>query len=72
MNYPPTSTQALFVRRALLAWADDAKLLATDGALSDDQKSFLRTFDLGYGHRRLAFVIGRLGHYYEAGATASC
>ena len=67
-NYPPTSTQALFVRRALLAWADDAKLLSTDGGLSDDQKSFLRTFDLGYGHRRLAFVIGRLGHYYEAGA----
>ena len=56
------------MRRALLAWADDAKLLATDGALSDDQKSFLRTFDLGYGHRRLAFVIGRLGHYYDAGA----
>ena len=67
MNYPPTSTQALFVRRALLAWADDAKLLSTDGGLSDDQKSFLRTFDLGYGHRRLTFVIGRLGHYYEEG-----
>ena len=68
LNYPPTSTQALFVRRALLAWADDAKLLSTDGGLSDDQKSFLRTFDLGYGHRRLAFVIGRLGHYYDEGA----
>jgi patatin-related protein len=68
LNYPPTSTQALFVRRALLAWADNAKLLATDSPLSDDQKSFLRTFDLGYGRRRLTFVIGRLGHYYEAGA----
>jgi patatin-related protein len=67
MNYPPTSTQALFVRRALLAWADDATLLSTDGGLSDDQKAFLRTFDLGYGRRRLTFVIGRLGHYYEAG-----
>ncbi len=68
MDYPPTSTQTLFVRRALLTWADGANLLATNNELSDAQMSFLRTFDLGYGRRRLAFVIGRLGHYYDAGA----
>jgi patatin-related protein len=63
-RYPPTTTHALFVRRALLAWAEAAKLLQASGGLSDEQRQFLRTFDLGYGHRRLAFVIGRVNHYY--------
>ena len=64
LRYPPTSTQALFVRRALLAWADAAKLLETNGEPNDAQMSFLRTFDLGYGQRRLTFVIGRVNHFY--------
>jgi patatin-related protein len=63
-NYPPTSTQALFVRQALLAWADAAGLLKTVGDPSDAQRQFLRTFDLGYGRRRLAFVISRVNHFY--------
>jgi patatin-related protein len=63
-RYPPTTTHALFVRRTLLAWAEAAKLLETSGDPSEEQRQFLRTFDLGYGHRRLAFVIGRLNHYY--------
>jgi patatin-related protein len=63
-QYPPTTTQALFVRRTLLGWADAAGLLNATGQLTDEQRHFLRTFDLGYGHRRLAFVIGRLNHYY--------
>ena len=63
-RYPPTTTHALFVRRTLLAWAAAANLLQASGDLSDEQRQFLRTFDLGYGHRRLAFVIGRVNHYY--------
>ena len=63
-KYPATTTHALFVRRTLLAWADAAGLLAKSGDLTDEQRQFLRTFDLGYGHRRLAFVIGRVNHYY--------
>jgi len=67
LNYPPTTSQALFVQRALLSWADDRKLLGTNAPLNDDQVQFLRTFDLGYGQRRLAFVIGRLKLHYNAG-----
>jgi patatin-related protein len=64
LRYPPTSTQALFVRHTLLAWADTAKLLQTDSELTEAQTSFLKTFDLGYGQRRLTFVIGRVNHFY--------
>ena len=64
LRYSPQSAQALFVRNALILWADSAKLLDTKGELSPDQRSFLRTFDLGYGQRRLTFVIGRVSHYY--------
>ena len=64
LRYPPTSTHALFVRHALLAWADAAGLLETKGELTDAQTTFLRTFDLGYGQRRLTFVIGRVSHFY--------
>jgi patatin-related protein len=64
-RYPQSSSQALFVRHVLLAWADDAKLLDTNAEPTDAQKDFLRTFDLGYGQRRLTFVIGRASRYYD-------
>jgi patatin-related protein len=64
-RYPQVSTQALFVRHALLAWADGAELLTTEPKPSDAQKDFLRTFDLGYGQRRLTFVIARISHFYD-------
>jgi len=64
LRYSPESAQALFVRNVLILWADGANLLDTKGELSADQRSFLRTFDLGYGQRRLTFVIGRVSHYY--------
>ena len=64
LRYSPQSAQALFVRNVLILWADSEKLLDTKGELSADQRSFLRTFDLGYGQRRLTFVIGRVSHYY--------
>lgn len=64
LRYPPTSTQAVFVRHALLAWADAANLLQTDTEPTEAQRQFLKTFDLGYGQRRLTFVIGRVNHFY--------
>lgn len=67
LAYPSTSTQALFVQQALLRWADEEGLLGTGDTLDDEQIRFLRTFDLGYGQRRLAFVIGRLKRHYDAG-----
>ena len=65
-RYPLTSTQALFVREALLTWARSVELIETKGDLSDDQRAFLGTFDLGYGRRRLTFVIGRVNDFYDA------
>jgi patatin-related protein len=67
LRYPPTTTQALFVERALLNWADAQGLLQTESPISAEQRAFLRTFDLGYGQRRLAFVIGRLKKHYKDG-----
>jgi len=64
LHYPATSTQETFVRQALLAWADAEGLLEPSRELTPAQVSFLRTFDLGYGRRRLTFVIGRVNHYY--------
>src|SRR4051812_22192088 len=67
LDYPPSTTQALLVQQALLRWADEAGLLASNARLTDEQVRFLRMFDLGYGQRRLAFVIGRLKKHYTAG-----
>ena len=67
LAYPPTSTQALFVQQSLLRWADDEGLLRAGEELDQAQLQFLRTFDLGYGQRRLGFVIGRLKKHYDDG-----
>lgn len=65
-GYPPASTQALFVRHALLEWAYNAHLLDATREVSDEQRAFLRSFDLGYGRRRTTFVISRLNDFYGA------
>jgi len=64
LDYPAATTQAAFVRQALLAWAQAAELVHPGPELTDAQRSFLRTFDLGYGRRRLTFTIGRVNHFY--------
>jgi patatin-related protein len=63
-RYPPSSAQARFVREALITWARSEGLVDTGGKPTDAQTGFLRTFDLGYGQRRLTFVIGRASGYY--------
>jgi patatin-related protein len=65
LRYPQSSSQGRFVRDVLITWAKDAGLIETSGKPTDAQREFLRTFDLGYGQRRLTFVIGRAGHYYD-------
>lgn len=63
-DYPPASTQSLFVRHVLLQWAQDAGILDPALEITEDQCAFLRSFDLGYGRRRFTFVIGRINDFY--------
>jgi patatin-related protein len=65
-RFPPDSGQAAFVRAVLLRWARDAELIATGAPVSDEQTTFLATFDLDYGERRLRHVIRRLNDCYRA------
>ncbi|HET7566530.1 MAG TPA: patatin-like protein [Gaiellaceae bacterium] len=68
LGYPQRSEQGLFVRETLVRWAESRGLLGVaagdGGALTPDQVDFLRTFDLGYGRRRIRFVIGRASELY--------
>ena len=66
LHYPERTTHEAFVRDAVITWARREQLLEP-GELTDAQRAFLRTFDLGYGRRRLAFVIRRINHYYATG-----
>ncbi len=63
-GYPPDSNHAMLVRRVLRRYAGDTGLFAKVSPPSEPQTSFLRTFDLGYGERRLRFVIAGLSHWY--------
>jgi len=63
LNYPTNTPQNAFVHAALLWWADAQGILAAP-EIGESQLEFLRSFDLGYGRRRLTFVIGRIGYFY--------
>lgn len=77
LGYPPQTEQGLFVHEALRIWARRRGLLGDDepppdGALlTDDQIAFLRDFDLGYGRRRIRFVVGRANDWYREGDRAT-
>jgi patatin-related protein len=71
LDYSPASTQALFVRQALLRWAARTQILEPTNDVSESQRAFLRTFDLGYGRRRLGFVIRRASEFYGADDRAA-
>lgn len=65
-GYPPEVPQAAVIRSILWAWADRAGLFQREQVRpSDDQVAFLRDLDLGYGIRRLRFVIAALSWWYE-------
>jgi patatin-related protein len=71
-NLPPDSSNALLTRSALRAWAEQQGLFEQRIEPSQTQLQFLQDFDLGYGERRLRFVIDGVSHLYrDAGKPGS-
>lgn len=65
-RYPEDCPQAGLIRLAMRTWARDAGLFPEQSPeLTDRQIAFLRDFDLGYGRRRLRFVIDALSWWYD-------
>ncbi len=65
-EFPPDSNHAMLVRTVLRCWAEEAGLFERLAQPSEQQTEFLRSFDLGYGERRLRFVIAGLIGWYAA------
>ena len=65
-NFPPDSTHALLTRSSLRSWAERENLFEQQVEPTDRQLQFLMDFDLGYGIRRLRFVIDGLNHLYTS------
>jgi patatin-related protein len=66
-GYPPESNQAFFIQDVLVRWAEDRDDLLgapASKALSEAQRAFLRSFDLGYSQRRIRFVIRGINDLY--------
>ena len=69
-NFPPDSTHALLTRSSLRSWANREKLFEQQVEPTERQLQFLKDFDLGYGIRRLRFVIDGLNKLYPSASTA--
>ena len=68
-GYPDRSQHAFFVSDVVHAWAARKPEIlgwGDGGELTEDQKKFLRTFDLGYGTRRIRFLIQGVNNLYDA------
>ena len=68
-NFPPDSTHALLTRSSLRGWAERENLFEQQVEPTARQLQFLIDFDLGYGIRRLRFVIDGLNHLYKSAGT---
>jgi patatin-related protein len=68
-NLPADSSNALLTRSALRAWAEQQGLFKQQIKPTEMQLEFLKDFDLGYGERRLRFVIDGLNHFYSKAGT---
>jgi patatin-related protein len=64
-EFPADSNHAMLVRAVLRCWAEEAGLFDRRAEPSQEQTEFLRSFDLGYGERRLRFVIAGLIGWYD-------
>jgi hypothetical protein len=60
----------MLVRRVLRCWAEKQGLFEKHVPPSEQQREFLRNFDLGYGERRLRFVIAGLSAWYAHAGEA--
>jgi patatin-related protein len=65
-DLPADSTHALLARSVIRCWAEHKKLFEQTIEPSQAQLQFLLRFDLGYGTRRLRFVIDGLNHLYRS------
>jgi patatin-related protein len=65
-DLPSDSTHALLARSSLRCWAEQRQLFEQRIEPSPRQLEFLVAFDLGYGTRRLRFVIDGLNHLYRS------
>src|SRR5205823_6554703 len=65
-DYPGDSNHAQLVRAVLRAYASKRGLFAEEPKPTPQQVAFLRSFDLGYGERRLRFVLAALSWWYRA------
>jgi patatin-related protein len=63
----PESNIVYFIRLCLHGWASDRKLVGHEADLKEI-KEFLRSFDLGYTRRRLAFVSAWVSEAYQRGS----
>src|SRR5437763_1891089 len=64
-RFPEDSNHAQLVRAVIRCWAEQRELFARHPEPTTEQIDFLRTFDLGYGDRRLRFVIAALRWWYR-------
>jgi hypothetical protein len=63
-DFPADSNHAELVRTVLRSWAGRRGLFQ-QGLHTDEQRDFLRTYDLGYGERRLRFVTAASRWWYR-------
>jgi patatin-related protein len=68
-DLPIDSTHALLTRSTLRCWAEQEKLFEQRIQPSSRQLDFLIAFDLGYGERRLRFVVDGLNAWYDSAGT---
>jgi patatin-related protein len=64
-DFPDDSNHAQLVQTVLRCWAEDAGLFEQQPEPTQRQLDFLRDLDLGYGQRRLRFVISGLRWWYR-------
>jgi patatin-related protein len=64
-DYTDESSQAYLVNAVVREWARSRNLFAKEMLPTDEQRAFLRDFDLGYGARRLRFVIAGVSWLYR-------
>ncbi len=64
-DFPADSNHAMLVRTVIRCWAEEVGLFERLAEPSKQQIEFLRSFDLGYGERRLRFVIAGMSGWYR-------
>jgi patatin-related protein len=65
LNYPLNSGHALFVVNILKAWMERRRLLPVGASINEDQRAFLRLFDIGFRRRRVRFLIKDINARYR-------